>query len=219
MPTLEQNRFWDRYNWPQDGDEWTDQARYCRIDYAVWKQDLIEAFMVPNIAGNSTVLEVGVGHGRWTPFLARDAKRYIGTDFNPSCIDFCRQRFADLANADFQLTDGRTLASVAGGSAQFVWSYDSFVHIEPDITQGYLAEFARVLAPGGRCSIHHPGAPDDRQRAVGGRSAVTRELFARFAEKSGLRILSQVDSWGPGNRSNNRLFSDCISTVEKPVPK
>lgn len=217
MPTLEQNRFWDRYNWPQDGDEWIDQAAYCRVDYAVWKQDLIEAFIVPNTAGSSTVLEVGVGHGRWTPFLARGAKRYIGVDFNPSCIEFCRRRFADLANADFQLTDGRSLALVPGGSVQFVWSYDSFVHIEPDITQGYVAEFARILAPGGRCSIHHPGAPNARQRAVGGRSEVTRELFARIAEASGLRILSQVDSWGPGNRSNNHLFADCISTLEKPA--
>jgi SAM-dependent methyltransferase len=216
MPTLEQNRFWDRYHWPQDGDEWTDQAAYCRIDYAVWKRDLIEAFIVPNAAGNSTVLEVGVGHGRWTPFLARGAKRYIGIDFNPSCIDFCRRRFVDLANADFHLTNGRSLAPVAGGSVQFVWSYDSFVHIEPDLTEDYLAEFARVLAQGGRCSIHHPGTPDPRQRAVGGRSEVTRESFARLAEASGLRILSQVDSWGPGNRSNNRLFADCISTIEKP---
>ena len=216
MPTLDQNRFWDRYNWPRDGDEWTDQAVFCRMDYAVWKQDLVDAFIVPAVNEDSTVLEVGVGHGRWTPFLARGAKHYIGVDFNASCIDFCVRRFAGLDNASFRLTDGRRLTVVPAASVHFIWSYDSFVHIEPDITEGYLAEFVRILAPGGTCTIHHPGAPDARQRAVGGRSEVTKESFARLAQARGLQVVSQVDSWGPGNRSNNRLFGDCISTIAKP---
>jgi ubiquinone/menaquinone biosynthesis C-methylase UbiE len=215
LPTLEQNRFWDRYNWPQDGDEWTDQARFCGMAYSVWKQDLVDTFIVPSVTEKSTVLDLGVGHGRWTPILAHRAQRYIGVDFNPLCLDYCRRRFAGLANAEFLLNDGRALSLVTDRSIQFIWSYDSFVHIEPDITQGYLAEFARVLSPGGRCTIHHPGSPDPRQCAIGGRSAVTAALFARLASACGLRVLAQVDSWGPGNRSNARLFSDCISTLEK----
>jgi hypothetical protein len=55
MPTLEENRFWDRYDWPQDGDEWTDQAAYCGMEYAVWKQDVVAAFIKPNVPANSTV--------------------------------------------------------------------------------------------------------------------------------------------------------------------
>jgi SAM-dependent methyltransferase len=159
MPTLEENRFWDTYDWPQDGDEWTDQAAFCGIAYPVWKQDIVDSLIVPRLANRSTVLEVAMGHGRWTPFLAQRAWRYIGRDFSPSCVIFCRKRFADLTNVDFQYTDGRTLLAVPSGSVQFIWSFDSFVHIEPDITEGYLAEFARVLSPGGRCAIHHPGRP------------------------------------------------------------
>jgi ubiquinone/menaquinone biosynthesis C-methylase UbiE len=216
MATLEENRFWDRYAWPKDGDEWTDQAEFCQMNYVVWKQDIVQAFITPSISRNSTVLELAVGHGRWTPFLARRARRYIGVDFSPSCIAFCRRHFANLTNVDFSNTDGRTLSLIPDASVQFIWSYDSFVHIEADITEGYLAEFARVLSPAGRCSIHHPGQPSPEQRANGGRSRMSTELFARLAQRHGLRVLSQIDSWGPGKRSNTKLFADCISTLEKP---
>src|SRR5512134_3900593 len=96
MATLEENRFWDRYYWPRNGDEWTDQAEFSGIDYATWKQDIVDAFILPNVAEGSTVLEIAVGHGRWVAFLAERAKRYIGIDFSPSCIAFCRERFAHL---------------------------------------------------------------------------------------------------------------------------
>jgi ubiquinone/menaquinone biosynthesis C-methylase UbiE len=217
MPTLEENRFWDTYDWPKHGDEWTDQAAFCGMAYAVWKQDIAEALIAPCITVHSTVLEVAMGHGRWTPFLAQRARRYIGIDFSPSCVNFCRKRFAQFANVRFHNTDGRTLSVVSSGSVQFIWSFDSFVHIEPDIMELYMAEFARVLSPGGRCSIHHPGAPCPEQRAIGGRSELTAVLFASIARASGLRILSQIDSWGPGNRSNTKRFADCISTIEKPA--
>jgi ubiquinone/menaquinone biosynthesis C-methylase UbiE len=216
MPTLEENRFWDRYAWPRDGDEWTDQAAFCGMPYPIWKQDVVAAFIVPNVAENSTVLELAMGHGRWTPFLAQRAGRYIGVDFGPSCVKFCKTKFSHLANAVFHINDGHSLPMVASNSIQFIWSFDSFVHIEPDITSGYMAEFARVLAPGGRCVIHHPGTPTSNQRIQGGRSQLTTELFARLANANGLNVLAQVDSWGPGGRSNTKLFADCISTLEKP---
>ena len=216
MPTLEENRFWDRYDWPKDGDEWTDQAAFCGTPYAIWKQDVIAAFIVPNVTENSTVLELAMGHGRWVPSLAQRAWRYLGVDFGPSCVKFCRARFANLTNAVFHLNDGRSIPMIASNSVQFIWSFDSFVHIEPDITSGYMAEFSRVLAPGGRCVIHHPGAPTAAQRALGGRSQLTTQLFARLARAEGLDVRSQTDSWGPGGRSNTMLFADCISTLAKP---
>ncbi|HEY5707086.1 MAG TPA: class I SAM-dependent methyltransferase, partial [Terrimicrobiaceae bacterium] len=116
MATLEENRFWDKYDWPRGGDEWTDQADFCGMAYPVWKQDIVNAFIVPSITEDSTVLELAMGHGRWTPFLAESARRYIGVDFSPSCVNFCRKHFAHLANVTFFCTDGRTLSPIASNS-------------------------------------------------------------------------------------------------------
>lgn len=217
MPSLEENRQWDWYDWPQDGDEWSDQAAFCGVPYPTWKADVVDAFILPHVAPAGTVLEMAVGHGRWTPFLAQRARHYIGVDLGPLSVQFCRQRFAGLPNVEFHANDGRAIPMVATGSIQFVWCFDSFVHMEPDITEAYLAEFARVLQPGGRGVIHHPGTPDPTQRTNGGRSQTTSALFARLAGAHGLKVLSQVDSWGPGGRSNTKLFADSISTLEKPA--
>jgi len=209
MPTLEQNLFWDTYAWPRDGDEWAEHP------YQVWKRDLVESFIVGNVGEGSIVLEMSPGHGRWTPFLSERAKRYIGVDMNKSCTKFCRKRFSHRSNVEFHTNDGRSVAMIAAGTIHFVWSFDSFVHMECDVTDGYLGEFARILVPGGLCCIHHPGTPNELQRKRGWRSAVSTSLFASMAEGHGLRVLSQVDTWGPNNRSNTKLAGDCISTLEK----
>ncbi len=55
------------------------------------------------------------------------------------------------------------------GSFSLVYSRITLQHISPDYTRSYLAEFARVLAPGGVLSIQVPesvpaGDPPDRFR-------------------------------------------------------
>jgi hypothetical protein len=39
MPSLEQNLgLWnEKYRWPEDGDEWSDQAAFCNRPYEEWK--------------------------------------------------------------------------------------------------------------------------------------------------------------------------------------
>jgi ubiquinone/menaquinone biosynthesis C-methylase UbiE len=216
MPTLSQNRYWDIYKWPDDGDEWTDQAAFCGVPYPLWKQYLVESFIVSNVGEASTVLEIAVGHGRWTPPLAEIARLYIGVDMNRSCVNFCQRRFLHLANVEFHENDGRSLGMIGEQTIDFVWSFDSFVHLESNVTDAYMAEIARVLLPGGRCCIHHPGKPTEIQRARGLRSMVEVDTFALIAKAHGLHVVSQVDSWGPDGSCNTRLFADYITTLQKP---
>lgn len=216
MPTVAENKYWNSYNWPLDGDEWDDQAAACGVPYPLWKQSLVETFIAPHVGADAVVLEIAPGHGRWTPYLAMPARRYVGVDMNPTCTDYCRKRFARLANAEFHTNDGRSLPMVFRETITFIWSYDSFVHIDRATTDRYMAAFARILVHGGRACIHHPGHPDEAQRAHGWRSDVTTESFAALAAKHGLRVLAQGDSWGPDGRFHARLCADCISLLEKP---
>ena len=56
MPTVAENKYWDRYAWPRDGDEWDDQAAACGVPYSVWKQSLVDAFIA--VSEETCVLEV-----------------------------------------------------------------------------------------------------------------------------------------------------------------
>ena len=215
MPSIRDDQHWDLYEWPKDGDEWADQAEFSGVPYPTWKQDLVDCFLLSNIPANADVLEIGVGHGRWTPYLSQPGRRYTGIDTSRSCVEYCRKRFADLPQTRFHKNDGSHLMRIRSGTVDFVWSFDTFVHIDEVVTATYLGEIARVLSPTGRACIHHPGAPDQLQRKLGWRSALTAVGFRRLAHAAGLTVVSQTDSWGPHHRSNTRRWSDCITTLQR----
>ena len=89
-----------------------------------------------------------------------------------------------------------------------IWSFDVFVHINPDDTDRYLSEFKRVLVRGGIAVIHHPR---DGGLHGGCRSRMTAQLFTGLLEKNGLPLVRQLDSWGENGRFNLSRYCDCIS--------
>jgi len=243
MPSVKWNRYWERYDWPQDGDEWSLQAAWCGQPYETWKASVQEAFLRPNLTPASVALEIAPGHGRWSEFLVEHAARVHLVDLNPSCIEFCQRRFAGREHVSYAVNDGTSLPGLEPDSVDFAWSYDSFVHMEADTIGAYLRELRRVLRPGGRAVIHHAGrrhatlplgflirlGPPGRwlfklisiRRDTGGmhdgdRSLVSRELFARLAREAGLELLFQVDSWGDRARFDCKRFNDVVTGLRKP---
>jgi hypothetical protein len=53
------------------------------------------------------------------------------------------------------LNDGRSLSMIPDASVDFVFSFDSFVHLPREIIAAYLSELARTLKVGGKGFIHH----------------------------------------------------------------
>jgi ubiquinone/menaquinone biosynthesis C-methylase UbiE len=157
--TVENNlRAWDeRHNWRKDGDEWVGQAKYLRQPYDKWKMSLVEHFIVPNVKPDSAVLEIAPGHGRWSKEIVDRCSALTLVDLSPSCIEHCKEIFASRDHVTYITNDGKSLPGVADGSIDFVWSYDSFVHMDKTTIGAYLDEIDRVLKPGGKAIIHHAG--------------------------------------------------------------
>ena len=93
------------------------------------------------------VLEVSCGHGGGASYLTRTQHpaTYTGLDLNPVGIQFCQQRH-NLAGMDFVHGDAENLPFAEE-------SFDAVVNVEashlyPHFPR-FLAEVARVLAPGG----------------------------------------------------------------------
>ena len=243
MPTVEWNRkTWGKtHSWEQSGDEWAFMAAYCRQPYPEWKGSLVDTLLAP-WAARGDALEIGPGHGRWTEHLLEHSPRVWIVDVNESCLDRCRERFADRPELNTHRTPGYSMEPVPDSSVEFVWSFDVFVHLDPDVINGYLSEMSRVMAPGATAVIHHAGKPDwtlrlspltrrtgragkvaqrwlsqRRWRDDGNRSAVSPEAFARWAGAAGLQVVNQRTSWGSEDQYTVDKYRDCITQLRKPA--
>ncbi|MDR2529102.1 MAG: methyltransferase domain-containing protein [Synergistaceae bacterium] len=143
----------DVHEWPADGDEWS----------VAWGSQKAQWYGVlyPRIAPwlpAKSVLEIAPGHGRWTEFLIPLSEKYHGVDLSPNCADFCEKRFSEARHASFFTNDGLTLPMIEDRSCDFVFSFDSLVHVELDVLESYVHEVLRALKDDGIAFIHHSNA-------------------------------------------------------------
>lgn len=201
---------WDEWDWRSGGEEWNASPQ--------WKRALIEEVLVRWMPSGGVLLEIGPGAGRWSEHLIGRARRLVLVDVSERPLELCRERFGESANVEYVRSSGSDLPGVADASVDAVWSFDVFVHVAPADQARYLAEVARVLAPGAVAVIHHA---DGRNRGLspsraGWRSPMSRGLFAALARERGLLVESQFDSWGPAGEHDLSGFGDAISVLRRP---
>jgi 2-polyprenyl-3-methyl-5-hydroxy-6-metoxy-1,4-benzoquinol methylase len=152
MPSVGENisKWGSSDSWEHAGDEWSESWGSPESQWNASVFPRIQRFLP-----TESILEIAPGYGRWTEFLRRHCKRLVGIDLNQNCIDGCRSRFAGYPDLTFHQNDGRSLASVADASIDFVFSFDSLVHVEADTLDGYLSQFRRIMRPKAVAFLHH----------------------------------------------------------------
>ena len=109
----------------------------------------------PYVKPDSVVLEIGAGGGRWTQFLI-GAREVVVAELNPQFFRYLKKRFKDdQAKLRFYQTSGYELKGIDGESIDFVFSFGTFVHIDPEGIDEYLGEIHRVLKPGGNATLQY----------------------------------------------------------------
>ena len=130
-------------------------------------------------------------------------------DITPRCLELCRERFVE-DEIQYHLIGPDGLGFLSEESIDLIWSYDVFVHVNPVDADAYLADFAKVLRPGGRAVIHHPDRYESHaERRAGFRSNLSASFFASLCRKHGLRVIEQDCT-----RAHKR--GDCITVLERP---
>jgi SAM-dependent methyltransferase len=176
--TPEANReIWDTHDWSRGGDEWTPSPE--------WKDAILDDLMAPHIPAQSRVLEIGPGAGRWTEHLLNRCSLVRLVDVSPVCIRLCRERFGSDSRIEYHLNDGSSLGFLEDGTVDAIWSFDTFVHIARADVERYVAQFPRVLSPGGVAVIHHSAAGVYRPSW---RSDMTTEAMREVAAANGLEV-------------------------------
>jgi SAM-dependent methyltransferase len=164
-------------------------------------------------------LDFGCGTGRLTQALAAHFESVTGLDISERMIELARKlcaepriRFVHSARPDLRL--------FGDGSFDLVYSRITLQHVAPRYTALYLAEFVRVLAPGGVLLVQVPdrvpkGDPPDRLR------------FSLWLPTMWMRIVRNVryhhPGWFPGTPKMQmyavprREVADRISRAGAPI--
>jgi SAM-dependent methyltransferase len=105
------------------------------------------------------VLDIGIGGGRTTEFLAPRAGVYVGVDYAPRMVAWARERFPDR---DIRFGDARDVAAAAPGPFDVVvFSYNGIDCVGPSDRLRVLASVRAALRPGGLFvfSAHNRACP------------------------------------------------------------
>jgi len=121
------------------------------IHYEHWHR---YAVVAPVVAGKR-VLDAACGEGYGSFLLAQSAAAVIGVDLSDDAITHAVQRYAS-ANLRF-VTGSVTKLPLPDASVDLVVSFETIEHLAQQIEM--LAEFRRVLVPGGVLVISSPNRP------------------------------------------------------------
>ena len=124
-----------------------------------------EAILFERYLGDArSVIDLGVGAGRTTPYLAA-GRDYVGLDISAGMIAACRDRYPGI---EFRVGDAADLSWRPDASADaVVFSFNGIDNLRPDQARHRcLQSVARVLRPGGLFifSSHDPWGGWGRRR-------------------------------------------------------
>lgn len=99
---------------------------------------------------DSRVLDFGCGVGRLTRALAARFSEAVGVDISDRMIDRARVLNADIPNCHFVINVSQTLSIFPDNHFELVYSSIVLQHVpQREAILSYIAEFVRVLRPGG----------------------------------------------------------------------
>jgi SAM-dependent methyltransferase len=122
-----------------------------------WDRAMLTAF-----AGvvDGPVVDVGCGPGAITALLSDLGVDVFGVDLSPRTVELTRARYPKLR---FEV-GSMTALDVPDGSLGGVAALYSIIHVPADYVPGVLAEFARVLRPGGHLILAFQVGDETRHR-------------------------------------------------------
>jgi SAM-dependent methyltransferase len=215
-----------KYDWKDAGEEWSEP---WGSSAAQWSGTILPR--IRDCLPTETILEIAPGFGRWTHYLKDYCQELWVVDASGDCVEACSRRFAAESHVRCYLNDGRSLSMIPDASVDFVFSFDSFVHLRRELVEAYLTELGRTLKIGGKGFIHHSNlgayvgslserVPQPMRKLLRKikildwehhrNPTISADLFRSLCAQAGLHCLSQeLINW------RGRRLIDCLSLFER----
>lgn len=125
------------------------------MDRRFWDRAVLAAF-AEAVGDSGPVADIGCGPGRIAAHLAAQGIRVHGIDLSPAMVELARKTHPEIV---FEV-GSMTALDIPDGSRAGVVAWYSLIHIPAAERGGVLAEFRRVLRPGGKLLLAFQSGTD-----------------------------------------------------------
>jgi cyclopropane fatty-acyl-phospholipid synthase-like methyltransferase len=168
---------------PIYGMEWGDPDTVQPLQF------IRDRFVLPFVRDDHTALEIGPGGGRWTRYLLGFGKLYV-VDFYPELLAELRKNFR-RPNMVFVKNNGTDFPGIEPGSVDYVFSFGTFVHLDPEIIEAYLVNLRPIVRPGSNVVIQYSDKTKTMAEVNPGFADTTPEMMRSMISRAGYRILDE----------------------------
>jgi hypothetical protein len=102
-------------------------------------------FLIPYISSETTLVEIGAGGGRWTRYMF-GARQIYAVDYHQELLAELKANFTGR-DIVFIKNNGDDFPGIPAQSVDFIFSFGTFVHLERNIIDRYLANMKALLKP------------------------------------------------------------------------
>jgi hypothetical protein len=146
-------------------------------------------YLKPYINGQHTALEIGPGGGRWTRYMLGFKQIYV-VDYYPQLLRELRKNFKQKHVVTVK-NQGTDFPGIPDQSVDFVFSFGTFVHLEPPIIEQYLHNLRRVIRPAANVVIHYSDMTKIMAQENKGFTQNTPSDMRRMVAGAGYSILEE----------------------------
>lgn len=126
-------------------------------------------------------MDFGCGVGRLTQALCGVFEEAVGIDISYSMIEGAKKHNNFGDRCEYQVNTTDDLAQLDDASFDFVYSNISLQHSPPEASSNYIAEFFRILRPGGVALFQVPSGPRHDPGSLGAKIySIRRGPLRRF---------------------------------------
>ena len=136
------------------GDEWQGTEAGAAENIVEYVELIERTFIAPYVKSDDHVLEIGVGGGRTALLLRNRAAHVTCADISAGMLRAARERLGDERMSYVKL-DGRTLEGIPDASIDFLFCFDTLVHMEPRDIFNYLVRIPTLMRGRRLVLLHH----------------------------------------------------------------